>query len=109
MAAATPDQVLLQYGAVGVLALVLLVAGKILLDKLLKSFDQTRQQFSADLTYERARAERVEAALQKLYETTQGANVDALLKVARSLDDAVHLIDEAVALVNRERRRGGLD
>lgn len=91
LSAADPvSNVLLQYGAVGVIALISLYAVRVLFNKL-----------SALVDHERERADRLEDELRKLNEAVRTEYVTTLAVAARAIQDANRAVADALDAVRR--------
>lgn len=90
-AAADPvADVLLQYGAVGVIALLGIMVSRVLFARLNKALDR-----------ESARADRLEDELRKLNETVRTEYVTTLAAASRSMQDANRSVADAMAAIRR--------
>jgi hypothetical protein len=92
------NDVLLQYGALGVLALLALSAVRILFQREIKAHEQ-----------ETARANRLEAELGKLNQTIQTQYITTLTQATMAMSQAVQFMREVGddADAGQGRRRGG--
>jgi hypothetical protein len=91
MAVADPvSNVLLQYGAIGVIALMSLAAVRILFNRV-----------SAQTDRERERADRLEEELRKLNEAIRTEYVTALGASAHAIQDANRAVADALAAIRR--------
>lgn len=94
--AAAPDAmesatgVLIQYGAVGVVALMALVAVRVLYGRLSTALDR-----------EVARADRLEVELGKLNEAIRTQYLDVLAQATQAMQDANRAVADALAAVRR--------
>lgn len=70
--------VFLQYGAIGVIALLALIAVKVLFDRL-----------NDEATYHKQRADRYEAELRQLNETVRTEYLGTLAKATEAISDAL--------------------
>lgn len=84
------EKVLLQYGAIGVLALVCIYAVKILFDRVQKSYDD-----------EKARADRLEDQVRQLNETMRTDYMTTLNNASQAIVDANRAVADALAAVRR--------
>jgi hypothetical protein len=82
--------VLIQYGAVGVIALLGILASRILFARLSQALDR-----------ETARADRLEDELRKLNETVRTEYVTTLAATQHSMQDASRAVADALAAVRR--------
>lgn len=82
--------VLVQYGAVGVVALLALLAVRVLFTKLTATIDR-----------ETERADRLEEELRKLNETVRVEYVNAITSSATAVHDANRAIADVLAAVRR--------
>lgn len=84
------DTVFLQYGAIGAIALMALLAVRVMYGKLQEVNDR-----------ETARADRLEGELRKLNETVRTEYVDTIGKAAQAINDANRAVADALAAVRR--------
>lgn len=82
--------VLIQYGAVGVIALLGLIATRVLYNRLQQALDR-----------ETARADRYEEELRKLNETVRTEYVTTLAAAAHAIQDANRAVADALSAVRR--------
>lgn len=82
--------VLIQYGAVGVLALAAMAAAKVLFSRMSSTLDQERQ-----------RGDRLEAELIKINETIRTSYADTIAKSAQATSEASRAVADALAAVRR--------
>lgn len=88
----TPDAVLLQYGALGVMVLCAGVAIRVLYARLVSAYER-----------ERDRADRLEAELGRLNETVRTEYIGTISRAAQATTEATRAVADALAAV----RRGG--
>jgi hypothetical protein len=88
------DDVLLQYGAVGVIAILALAAVRVL-------FKKTDEAYKAA----NARADRLEAELQKLNDTVQQQYLTVLAQATAAMSEAFDVIKAADGTKRDKRRR----
>lgn len=82
--------VLVQYGAVGVVALLALAAVRVLYTRL-----------SATIDRETERADRLEEELRKLNEAVRGEYISTITQSAQAINDANRAVADALAAVRR--------
>lgn len=82
--------VLVQYGAVGVVALLAIAAVKVLFTRL-----------SVESARETERADRLEEELRKLNETVRSEYVNTIATAAQAITDANRAVADALAAVRR--------
>lgn len=82
--------VLIQYGAVGVVALLALAAVRVLYTRL-----------SATIDRETGRADRLEEELRKLNEAVRGEYITTITQSAQAINDANRAVADALAAVRR--------
>lgn len=82
--------VLVQYGAVGVIAMLGLIVSRVLFNRLNQALDR-----------ETARADRLEDELRKLNETVRTEYVTTLAATQHSMQDASRAVADALAAVRR--------
>lgn len=85
------ENTLLQYGALGVLALVLLIAVRLLFQREVAAHD-----------WERARGDRLETELRNLNEAVQGQYLTTLTQATLAISEALKVVRE---MQTDERRR----
>lgn len=100
--------VLVQYGAVGVLALAALAVSRVLWlrterDRTAMEADHDReiQRLVGDRDAERARADRTEAELARLNQAVQSGYVDTIVKASTAINDATRAVADALAALRR--------
>ena len=81
--APSSDAVLLQYGAVGVVAVLALLAVRVLFKRETDAHD-----------YDRQRADRLEAEMRHMHETYQERVIPALQESSRALQEAIAVLRE---------------
>jgi hypothetical protein len=84
------NDVLLQYGALGVLALLCVGAVRVMYNRLQKAYDD-----------ERARADRLEGELRQLNEIMRTDYVTVLGKASQAIIDANRAVGDALSAVRR--------
>jgi hypothetical protein len=84
------QNVLLQYGALGVFVLVLLAAVKVIFDKLQAAYDN-----------EKARADRLEEQIRSLNETMRTDYMTTLNVASQAIVDANRAVADALSVVRR--------
>lgn len=82
--------ILVQYGAVGVIALLGIMVSRVLYNRLTQALDR-----------ETARADRLEAELSKLNETVRTEYVTTLAAASRAMQDANRAVADALNAVRR--------
>lgn len=85
------EDALLQYGALGVLALVCIAATKVMFDRLQRAYED-----------EKARADRLEDELRKLNEIMRTDYVTVLNTASQAIIDANRAVGDALSVVRRE-------
>lgn len=85
------ESVLLQYGALGVLALVGIAASKVMFDRLQRAYED-----------EKTRADRLEDELRKLNEIMRTDYVTVLNTASHAIIDANRAVGDALSVVRRE-------
>lgn len=81
--------VFLQYGAIGLIAAVALLAVKALYTKQTQERDREREQLIARVAEEKSRADRLEDELGKLNQLVQNQTMTALNEATRAVSDAI--------------------
>lgn len=94
-------QVLVQYGAVGVLALVALLVARALFTRMEDDHDQEIARLVADRDAAQGRADRLESELSRLNGAVQGVHLDTLVRVAAVTESATRAVADALAAVRR--------
>lgn len=90
-----PTSVLLQYGALGVLTLLAVIAVKIMYQRMVQQYDR-----------ERERADRLEQELRDLNSTIRGDYVGTIGNATRAITEATDAVSNALAAVrHRDGRR----
>lgn len=84
------EQVLLQYGAIGVIAVFALSAARIMFTKLSASYER-----------ERDRADRLEEELRKLNETIRGEYVSAIMRASQVMSEANRTVADATLMMRK--------
>lgn len=82
--------VLLQYGALGVLAVLALAAVRVLFNKLNAQLDRAEE-----------RADRLEEELRKLNETVRSEYVSTINRSSQAVGDAQRMVVDALAAIRR--------
>lgn len=100
--------VLVQYGAVGVLAVAALLAARVLWQKgerdraaMEEDHDQELVRMQAGWDAERVRGDRLETELARANGAMQSVLVDTLGKTTTALNEAAHAVADALAAVRR--------
>lgn len=86
------DAVLLQYGAIGVIAVAAILAVRVMYAKLTEAYD-----------HERTRADRLEGELRQLNETIRSEYVTTIQQASQAMTDANRAVTDALAVVRRDR------
>lgn len=94
-------QALVQYGAVGVLALVALFAVRALFTGMQEDHDQEISRLVADRDAAQARADRLELELSRLNQAVQSGYVDTIVQANRAINEATRAVADALAAVRR--------
>jgi len=84
------SDVLIQYGAVGVISIMALAAVRVLFNRMSTMADR-----------ERERADRLEEELRKLNETIRTEYVNTIATAARAIQDANRAVADALSVVRR--------
>lgn len=93
--------VLLQYGAIGVLALLAVLATRSLFNRMQEDHDQEIARLVALGDAAQARADRLEQELSRLNGAVQGVHLDTLVRVAAVTESATRAVADALAAVRR--------
>ena len=96
------DDVLFQYGALGVLALVCLISVRVLFERLSRNTEKALEEIKRIYVNEKARADRLEEELRKLNETMRTDYVTVLQNASQAIADANRAVGDALAAVRRE-------
>lgn len=91
------QDVLLQYGALGVLAMVGILAAKIMFDRL-NSANETLREYYQN---EKARADRLEEELKQLNQTMRTDYVTVLNSASQAMLDANRAVGMAMAAIRQ--------
>lgn len=94
-------QVLVQYGAVGVIALVALLAARALFVRMEEDHDQETARSTAREQAANDRADRLELELARLNQAVQSGYVDTIVKAATATEAATRAVADALAAVRR--------
>jgi len=89
-----PTGALLQYGALGVLTLLAVIAVRVMYLRMVQQYDR-----------ERERADRLEAELRELNTTIRGDYVGTIGNATRAISEATDAVSNALAAVRRDGRR----
>lgn len=91
---ADPTSVLLQYGALGAVALFAVVAVRVMYQRIVQAYE-----------HERDRADRLEQELRELNQTIRGDYVGTIGSATRAISEATDAVSNALAAVRRDGRR----
>lgn len=101
-------QVLVQYGAVGVLALAGALVARMLWNRMEadraameEDHDREMVRMTSALDAERARADRLEAELSRLNGAVQSGYVDTIVQASTAINAATRAVADALAAVRR--------
>lgn len=94
------QDVLLQYGALGVFVIVLLAAVKVLFDRMQVANDTLRATYEN----EKARADRLEDQVRTLNETMRTDYITTLSHASQAMVDANRAVADALSALRRESR-----
>jgi hypothetical protein len=95
------EDVLLQYGALGVLALVCLISVRVLFERLSKNTEKALEEVRRIYDNEKDRADRLEEQLRQLNETMRTDYVNVLQRASQAMADANRAVGDALAVVRR--------
>lgn len=84
--------VLLQYGAVGVIAVIALWVARLFYNKLLAAWERERVDLIADKKAEKDRADRLESALEELNKTMRDQVMGVLAEAQRTVAESINRI-----------------
>lgn len=84
------QEVFLQYGAIGAIALMALAAVRVMFNKLQESY-----------THEKERADRLEDELRKLNEMVRGEYINTIAHASQAISEANRAVADALAAVRR--------
>jgi hypothetical protein len=93
--------VLIQYGAVGALAIIALAAARVMFNRMNADRAQEIQRLTATLERETQRADRLEAELRSLNEAVRGQYLDTISKSSEATAAASRAVADALAAVRR--------
>jgi hypothetical protein len=93
--------VLVQYGAVGVLALVAALVARSLFTRMEEDHDQEIARLVADRDTVRARADRLEQELSRLNGAVQDGYVNTIVQANTAINEATRAVADALAAVRR--------
>jgi hypothetical protein len=94
-------QVLVQYGAVGVMALAAGWVARMLFVRMEEDHDQEIVRLVADRDAAQGRADRYEAELSRLNGAIQSGYVDTIVKATTATEAATRAVADALAAVRR--------
>jgi hypothetical protein len=94
-------QVLVQYGAVGVIALVALGVARALFLRMEADHDEEIARAVAREAAATARGDRLEAELSRLNGAVQSGYVDTIVRANAAIGDAARAVADAAAMVRR--------
>jgi uncharacterized protein YlxW (UPF0749 family) len=94
---------LVQFGAVGIIAILLLIAVRALYAKLEKRDADEQQQLRDTLEREQKRGDRLEEELRRLNETVRSDYLTTISRTAQAVADAQSAVAAALAASRRTR------
>lgn len=95
------DHGLLQYGAVGILAVVGALVSRMLFERWSKAQAAEVERMVQALDRETKRADRLESELGRLNEAVRGGYVDAITRATQATTEAANAVALALATVRR--------
>lgn len=97
----TATTALVQFGAVGVLALLGLIVARVLYTKLTDNQSEELRRLTDESARERARADRLEEELRRLNEVIRTDYVATIGRASQAMADANRAVTDALAAVRR--------
>lgn len=95
------NDTLLQYGAVGVIAVIALLAVKVLFSRWGVELERNNARLSAELEGQRQRGDRLELELIKLNETVRNEYLSTISRSVQATAEATRAVTDALAAVRR--------
>lgn len=93
--------VLIQYGAVGALAIIALAAARVMFNRMNADRTQEIERLTATLSRETQRADRLEAELRVLNEAVRNEYLNTIAKSSEATAAASRAVADALAAVRR--------